>query len=254
MKRLVTGLLAGFALLLSATIFLAYRSFEGLVDRRYTEAANEEFPEREAEAREGFTISLPETYREGVNRFQAVLSTSSGPLRNARVTLEAIRVEGTGSDRSWVLREISPGRYAADVHLPLPGRWLFSLAAEAGRLHPRRRWTAVAQPSGDGGTLRGAAGAQEVLLTVAPWPAPSMRDVEFTVVLPRYTGAAAPWIDLSMPGMEMGRNRVDLTRGADGVYRGSGVFVRCASGRHDWEAAVTVPGAGKAVFRFAVAD
>jgi hypothetical protein len=32
------------------------------------------------------------------------------------------------------------------------------------------------------------------------------------------------------------------------------VFVRCPSGRHDWEATVNVPGAGKAVFRIAVAD
>ena len=52
----------------------------------------------------------------------------------------------------------------------------------------------------------------------------------------------------------MGRNRVDLYLGPDGRYRGTGVIVRCPSGRHDWEATVTAPGAGKAVFRFAVAD
>jgi len=56
-----------------------------------------------------------------------------------------------------------------------------------------------------------------------------------------------------MAGMEMGRNRVDLSRGEDGRYRGTGVLVRCPSGRRDWEATVTLPGAGKAVFRFAVA-
>jgi hypothetical protein len=32
------------------------------------------------------------------------------------------------------------------------------------------------------------------------------------------------------------------------------VFVRCPSGRHDWEATVTAPGVGKAVFHVAVAD
>ena len=48
----------------------------------------------------------------------------------------------------------------------------------------------------------------------------------------------------------MGRNRVDLSRGEDGRYRGTGVFVRCPSGRGDWEATVTAPGAGKAVFPF----
>ena len=104
------------------------------------------------------------------------------------------------------------------------------------------------------GVLRGAAGGQEVLLSVAPWPPRAMREVEFTVTLPGYAGAASPSVDLSMTGMEMGRNRVDLSRGTDGRYRGMGVIVRCPSGRNDWEATVTAPGAGKAVFRFAVAD
>ena len=104
------------------------------------------------------------------------------------------------------------------------------------------------------GALRGAVGGQEVLLSITPWPPIAMREVDFTVSLPGYAGKASPYVDLSMAGMEMGRNRVDLSRGDDGRYHGTGVFVRCPSGRRDWEATVTVPGAGKAVFRFAVAD
>jgi len=115
----------------------------------------------------------------------------------------------------------------------------------------RRHSVATPTPAGP---LRGAIGGQEVLLSIAPWPPIAMREVEFTVSLPGYAGKASPHLDLSMAGMEMGRNRVDLSRGADGRYRGTGVVVRCSSGRHDWEATVTAPGAGKAVFRFAVAD
>jgi hypothetical protein len=102
--------------------------------------------------------------------------------------------------------------------------------------------------------LRGAIGGQEVLLSIAPWPPPAMQEVDFTVSLSGFAGGVPPYVDLSMAGMEMGRNRVELSRGADGRYRGKGVFVRCPSGRRDWEATVTAPGAGKAVFRFAVAD
>jgi hypothetical protein len=104
------------------------------------------------------------------------------------------------------------------------------------------------------GVLRGAIGGREILLSIAPWPPITMREVDFTVSLPGYAGDVPPYVDLSMAGMEMGRNRVDLSRGEDGRYRGTGVFVRCPSGRGDWEATVTAPGAGKAVFRFAVAD
>ena len=143
MKRLIGGLFAAFALLTVATIYISYRSWDGLVDRRHSETA---------------------------------------------------------------------------------------------------------------GILRGSAGGQEVLLSIAPWPPIPMREADFTVTLPGYAGKAVPFVDLSMAGMEMGRNRVDLSREADGRYRGTGVFVRCRSGSHDWEATVTAPGAGKAVFRFAVAD
>jgi hypothetical protein len=104
------------------------------------------------------------------------------------------------------------------------------------------------------GVLRGAIGGQEVLLSITPWPPRTMREVGFSVSLSGNAGKALPYIDLSMAGMEMGRNRIDLSRGADGRYSGTGVFVRCPGGRHDWEATVTAPGAGKAVFHFAVAD
>ena len=119
-----------------------------------------------------------------------------------------------------------------------------------------RSWDGVVDPSSSEttGVLRGAMNGQEVLLSIAPWPPRAMREVAFTVSLPGYAGSASPYVDLSMAGMEMGRNRVDLSRGDDGRYRGTGVFVRCQSGRRDWEATVTAPGAGKAVFRFAVAD
>ena len=254
MKRLIGGLFAAFALLTGATIYIAHRSWDGLVDRRYSEAGANEFAEREAEARAGFTATIPESYRAGENRFRAVLSTSAGPLRGARVTLDAMRIEGPRDDRSFSLREEAPGAYAADVFLPLPGRWTFSLSVDADPLHARRRWTAEAKTSDAAGTLRGAMGGQEVLLSITPWPPIAMREVDFTVSLPGYAGQAPPSVDLSMEGMEMGRNRVDLSRGADGRYRGTGVIVRCPSGRRDWEATVTAPGAGKAVFRFAVAD
>jgi hypothetical protein len=138
---------------------------------------------------------------------------------------------------------------------------MLSLAVDAGRIRARRRWTVVATPAAGtepsalrGGAFRADAGNQEVRLTVSPWPPRAMRETSFSVALPGHSGNPPPDVELSMPGMEMGRNRVPLSREKDGVFRGTGVFVRCASGRKDWEAAVTVPGAGRAVFRIAVVD
>ena len=254
MRRLIGGLFAAFALLTGATIYISHRSWDGLVDRRYSETAANEFAEREAEARAGFTAVLPDRVRAGENRFRAVLSTSAGPLRGARVTLDAMRIDGPRNDRSFPLREEAPGAYAADVFLPLPGRWTFSLSVDADPLHARRRWTAEAKPSDAAGILRRVLGGREVLLSITPWPPRAMRELDFTATLPGYAGKASPYVELSMRGMEMGRNRVDLSRGDDGRYRGTGVIVRCPGGRRDWEATVTAPGAGKAVFHLAVAD
>jgi nitrogen fixation protein FixH len=254
---MAAAILAGFAALLAATIFIAHRSHEGLVEGNYYESAAHEFSGREEEARAGFRMTVPERYRAGENRFTAVLAAGGGPLRDARVTLAAMRPSGTGEDRSFRLREESPGVYVADVLLPGPGQWMLSLAVDAGRIRARRRWTVVALPDGSplpGGTFRAAAGAQVVVLSLSPWPVRAMREISFSAELPGYGGAAPPYVDLSMPGMDMGRNRVPLVRDADGLYRGTGVFVRCASGRREWEAAMTVPERGKAVFRVELAD
>ncbi len=258
MKRLPAVIAAAFALLLGSTLYLAARKHEGLVDRNYYESASNEFAERELENREGFVVRVPDRYRAGENRFWAAVATTGGPLRGARVTLAAMRASGTRYDREYTLREAAPGRYEGAVNLPFPGQWMLSLAVDAGTIHARRLYTVVAlqgeaSPAADR-VLRADAGGQEVLLSIAPWPPRSMRELDFSVSLPGYAGTGLPYIDLSMHGMNMGRNRVALSRGADGAFRGTGVFVRCTSGRKDWEAHVTVPGHGKAVFRLELAD
>ena len=261
MRRVAGAILAGFAVLLAVTIVIARRSHEGLVERDYYESAAGEFAGREEEARAGFRVTLPDRYRTGENRFIALLETGEGPLRGARAALAVKRPSGTGEDREYHLREESPGKYAADILLPSPGRWMLSLVVDAGRFRARRRFTVVALPDGaaagtplPAGTFRSASGAQEVILSVSPWPARPMRDLSFAVELPGYAGDALPSVELSMPGMEMGRNAVPLSRDPYGLYRGTGVIVRCPSGRNDWEAAVKIPGGGKAVFRLDVAD
>ena len=93
-----------------------------------------------------------------------------------------------------------------------------------------------------------------VTLEVSPRPVKAMTDLMFSV---RYSGklpsdAAAPYIDLGMPGMNMGPNRVSLISNAKGAYEGKGVIVKCPSGRRVWQATVTFPKLGVAAFVFDV--
>ena len=92
----------------------------------------------------------------------------------------------------------------------------------------------------------------KVTLDIGPRPVKAMEDLAFTVNIEGKKPEAAPYIDLGMPGMNMGKNRVELTAAGQGTYEGKGVIVRCPSGRQTWRARVTVPGSGEAEFVFHV--
>lgn len=92
----------------------------------------------------------------------------------------------------------------------------------------------------------------KVSLDIEPKPVKAMQDLTFTVTFAGEKPVAAPYIDLGMVGMNMGRNRVILKPAGESLYRGGGVIVRCPSGRRTWKAEVTVPDVGSVEFVFDV--
>lgn len=91
-----------------------------------------------------------------------------------------------------------------------------------------------------------------VTLTILPRPVKAMADLVFQVKVEGIQPTSDPFIDLGMPGMKMGRNHVELKLANPGEYTGTGVIVRCPSGRTVWRATVTIPDAGSADFIFDV--
>ena len=91
-----------------------------------------------------------------------------------------------------------------------------------------------------------------VTLEITPRPVTAMQDSKFIVTLSGGPHEQNPYIDLGMPAMKMGPNRVQLEPAGNGVFKGRGVIVRCKSGRRTWFANVVVPGAGEAKFVFDV--
>ena len=92
----------------------------------------------------------------------------------------------------------------------------------------------------------------KVSLDIEPKPVRAMQDLVFTVTFVGEKVVADPYIDLGMPGMNMGRNRVLLKPTGELVYKGAGVIVRCPSGRRTWKAKLTVPDVGAVEFVFNV--
>lgn len=95
-------------------------------------------------------------------------------------------------------------------------------------------------------------GEREVALTIHPRPVKTMEDLTFEVTVSGDTPPGTPYIDLNMEAMDMGPNRVELKPLENGRWTGSGVIVRCPSGKRTWVAAVTVPSVGTAEFVFDV--
>jgi hypothetical protein len=95
---------------------------------------------------------------------------------------------------------------------------------------------------------------ETVLLTISPKPVRAMRELVFTVDLPWGSLPGSPWIELGMAAMTMPPNRVELSADGNGRYRGKGAVVRCPGGGKSWTATVHVPGRGRSLFTFDVAD
>ncbi len=92
----------------------------------------------------------------------------------------------------------------------------------------------------------------DITLDISPKPVKAMTDLKFTITLTGKQGVFEPFIDLGMPGMKMGPNRVLLKSNGKGVYSGTGTIVRCPSGKRIWKATVTVPDKGSVEFIFDV--
>ena len=82
-----------------------------------------------------------------------------------------------------------------------------------------------------------------VNLDISPKPVRAMQELSFDVRVERGgrpAGANSVDVDLSMPGMQMGENRVRLRQVRHGLFQGRGVIVRCPSGQTLWKASVIV--------------
>ena len=102
------------------------------------------------------------------------------------------------------------------------------------------------------GTCTQTIGDVAVTMEISPKPVKAMEDLLFNVTLSGPESASAAHIDLGMPAMKMGPNRVMLKSTGPGKFEGRGVIVRCKSGHRTWFAIVTVPDYGEAIFVFDV--
>ena len=124
------------------------------------------------------------------------------------------------------------------------GAWLTPCPAIAG--------DAAINCDAHNGICTRSSGDLTVSLEISPRPVKAMQDLVFKVKINGATPPRVPYIDLGMPAMKMGPNQVVLMSTGPGTYEGTGVFVRCKSGKRTWFANVVVPDAGEVKFIFDV--
>jgi hypothetical protein len=128
------------------------------------------------------------------------------------------------------------------------------LLAQPGRILAGDKYQDMINCDLHAGSCTQSVSEHTVTLEVTPRPVKAMQDLSFKVGLSRELppNTKPPYIDLGMPGMNMGPNRVRLEPTGSTVFEGSGIIVRCPSGRRTWRATVTIPGMGQVDFIFDV--
>lgn len=220
-------------------------------------------PERAAAARAGLRAAFePASLAPGLGALAFALRDRDGaPVAGAVVRVSLQRpAAGPRAGEAVAARDLGGGRYEAPAGFDAPGFWDVRLDVE----HAGRKVGLVQQVQ-----VRGAV-APPCDLAAAPCAAEAgplavtldlgrslrqMQDLPVAVEV-RRGGApldgAAVEVSFAMKDMTMGENRVALEPAGAGRYRGAAVLVRCASGRLDWVATVTVraPGAAPASASF----
>lgn len=99
------------------------------------------------------------------------------------------------------------------------------------------------------------AGNRKVTLEIDPKPVRHMAELTFKVTITPGEGLPSTLLlDLSMPGMVMGRNQLAIKQNTYGTWEGKGIIVKCMSGRTRWRVTLLSPELANPSFTFNVRD
>ena len=114
------------------------------------------------------------------------------------------------------------------------------------------RRTATPECDFDTGPCVSESGEKKIFLDIEPKPVTVMTELNFEVRLENFDNPQSVALELSMPGMSMGLNRINLIKDSGAGYRGTGIIPRCASGKKLWKATILIDGQTGGEFLFHV--
>ena len=90
-----------------------------------------------------------------------------------------------------------------------------------------------------GGPCTISAGNHSITLNIEPKPVKAMQELTFNLrITPCDKLPDKLILDLSMPGMQMGKNQITLVKKSSCLYDGKGIIVRCMSRQTLWQVTI----------------
>ena len=262
MKLVIAVVAAAVLGVVGVTIWVASRSYERTVVANPYESGIHHDADRLRAQALGWSVTVDEgSLRAGPEaRLGVTLADKGGaPLDGAEVVFRVSRAGTSRFDGSATAGPVGGGRYAAVLPMTEAGFWDLDVVIRRGAESlTLGKWIHVAGEVGEGvhcdagrRLCAADAGGIRIVLDLSPHPPVPLGQLDAAVHLTRGGApatAAEVAVELSMPGMYMGENRIPLRAAGEGRHAGKGVLLRCASGQRDWVAEVVVklPGGGEA--------
>jgi nitrogen fixation protein FixH len=129
------------------TIMVGSRQFDGVVTERPYETGLAWDEVRKEQQRLGWQITFQEsTLRKGSNDLSlTILQRNGKPLESATVLLSISRPASRDYDRTYEVRQLGDGRFAASIELPSFGYWDLRFDIRQGKEHVELRERIYAQ-------------------------------------------------------------------------------------------------------------
>jgi nitrogen fixation protein FixH len=267
MKAVISLLVVVVLLVIGATIWIGAQVAETPLEGGHHDRGLRDHAGAAAPARPGWQARFePADLRPGGESLGFRLVDQGGaPVEGARVAVAVTRPAGPGDERRADATEVGGGRYRAAVAFAAPGFWDVRLDARRGAESVAVTQQVRIEAAGGPCALAAApctveAGGLSLALDLGR-ALVTMKELPIAVPVRRggvpLEGATVE-VAFAMKEMNMGENRVVLAPAGPGRWTGTGVLVRCSSGRRDWVASVTVRPAGappaSASFEFAVRE
>lgn len=241
------------------TIVVGLKSFEGIVVEKPYEAGLAWDQTRQNKEKLGWTVTLQNPlFKTGYNELSLlIMDRHQARLADAVAFVTVSRPSTRAYDKKYSLVRQPDMSYRAAIDLPLMGNWdIISEIDYRGDHAGFNNVVYAEQETGmncdiqKGACIRETGDGTRISLEILPRPVTAMSELTFIITLSKNgkpVTDAAVQLDLTMPAMYMGKNRLSLKHVKNGIYEGHGMITRCMSGSKTWSAKVFAGSADKNV-------